>query len=446
MMTDWNVEEAKDSITNGRDSIVLGAFGCGVNKRARVIKKVKSKTKMMIARNLLVRIAVALLPMTVAAMTNPPYDLYGYLADATDNPPLNYMKVCEPGRTGEANASYVVLGISYPRTYQAVSGSYNGDLVVPAYIDGLPVRKVNEAAFIECSSLRSVRFPHTLREIGARAFVDCLQLTNVTFETGIATIGDFAFSNCVSLASITFPKSLSRLGARCFQGCIALEDVYFLGNAPRLKIPSMTDKSGLGESIFRNYGYYERFKVHINRNTMGWIAPYVKGVPEKWPVDYGYMQAHETVEESGGGTLAEETGFVTVVTEIKGGSVAIPETWAAQFPSYVAKFGSDFTASLTKPTGKKDAAGNSLQVWQDYVAGTDPTNPDDTFRATISLESGNPVISWEPQLPAAEAAKRTYTIYGRQSLLSGDWSVVPEGQARNYNFFKVSVEMRSAGN
>ena len=392
--------------------------------------------------NQIVRTMAVLLPATVAAITNPPYDLYGYIADSTDNPPLNYMKVCEPGRTGEANASYVVLGISFPRTYQAVSGNYNGDLVVPAYIDGLPVRKVNEAAFIECSSLRSVRFPHTLREIGARAFVDCLLLTNVTFEAGVTTIGDFAFSNCVSLASITFPKSLSRLGARCFQGCIALEDVYFLGNAPRLVIPSMADKSGLGESIYRQWGYYERVKVHINRNTYGWIPPYEKGVPEKWPVDFGYMQAHETVEESGGGTLADETGFVTVITEIKGGAVAVPATWAKNFPSYAEKFGNDFTASLTKLTGKKDAAGNSLQVWQDYVAGTDPTNVNDNFRAEIRIVGTTPVVSWEPVLSSAEAAKRTYTILGRQSLLSGNWEVVPEGQTGNYNFFKVTVEIK----
>ena len=57
------------------------------------------------------------------AVNNPPYDMYGYLADATDNPPVNYMKVCDPGRSGEANASYVVLGISFPLTYQAVAAS-----------------------------------------------------------------------------------------------------------------------------------------------------------------------------------------------------------------------------------------------------------------------------------------------------------------------------------
>ena len=386
------------------------------------------------------KIVATLLPAAVMAMLYPPYEIY---TDTTSgDPQLVYTKVCEPGRTGEANASYVIMGSYYQTRPALANTSYDGDVVIPPSIGGLPVRKINEAAFIMCTRLRSVVVPATVREVGAQAFSDCWLLTNITFEAGITTIGDSAFSNCTSLASITFPKTLSRLGAGCFQGCVELKDVYFLGNAPRLMIPSMTDKSGLGESIFRIYGYNERFKVHINRNTYGWISPYEKGVPEKWPVDFGYMQAHETVEESGGGTLAEVTGFVTVVTEIKGGAVAVPATWAANFPSYVEKFGSDFTASLTKPTGKKDAAGASLLVWQDYVAGTDPTNPDDTFRATVSIVGDEPVVSWEPELSAAEAAKRTYTIYGRQVLYSGDWTPVAAGHAKDYNFFKVTVEMK----
>ena len=237
--------------------------------------------------------------MVASAITYPPYEVFPYVAESTDKPPLNYMKVCEPGVSGEANASYVVLGISFPRTYQAVN-DFSGDLVIPAYIDGLPVRKVNEAAFI-LSSVRSIKFPHTIREIGARAFADCWYLTNVTFAAGVSTIGTGAFSNCVSLTSITFPKTLSRLGANCFQGCVELKDVYFLGNAPRLEVASLTDKSYLGERIFRQWGYYSRFKVHINKNTYGWVSPYEKGVPEKWPVDFGYMQAHETVAVDGGG-------------------------------------------------------------------------------------------------------------------------------------------------
>jgi len=143
-----------------------------------------------------------------------------------------------------------------------------------------------------------------------------------------------------------------------------------------------------------------------------------------------------------GRTGEANASYVVVVTEITGGSTSVPDTWPSRFPSYTAKFGSDFTASLTKPTGKKDAAGNDLQVWQDYVAGTDPTDVNDVFRATITVSGNTPVVSWTPVLPAAEAAKRTYTILGRQSLLTGDWTVVPSGQEANYNFFKVTVKMK----
>jgi len=136
------------------------------------------------------------------------------------------------------------------------------------------------------------------------------------------------------------------------------------------------------------------------------------------------------------------TGFVTVITEIKGGAVAVPESWAAQFPGYASKFGGDFTASLTKLTGKTDAAGNAMQVWQDYVAGTAPTDINDRFMAEIHVVNNVPVVSWSPVLSETEAAKRDYIIYGRTSLFSGDWTPVPSGQASNYNFFKVVVRMK----
>ena len=45
--------------------------------------------------NTLAKLACVLAPMAASATPNPPYDLYPYLADGTDNPPLNYTKVCE---------------------------------------------------------------------------------------------------------------------------------------------------------------------------------------------------------------------------------------------------------------------------------------------------------------------------------------------------------------
>ena len=79
--------------------------------------------------------ALLMTAATAAATVYPPYDLYPYLADSTDNPPLNYTKVCEPGRTGEANASYVALGIWFPRAYPALANTgYSGNLTIPANV------------------------------------------------------------------------------------------------------------------------------------------------------------------------------------------------------------------------------------------------------------------------------------------------------------------------
>jgi len=138
-----------------------------------------------------------------------------------------------------------------------------------------------------------------------------------------------------------------------------------------------------------------------------------------------------------------DTGFVNIITEVKsGGAVSVPATWMVNYPGYVTKFGADFTKSLMKPTGKRDGAGNAMCVWQDYVAGTDPTDEDDVFTASVTMVDGQPVISYSPELNDAEKALRSYKIWGKKSLLDEKWVEVPEGHEADYNFFKVTVEMR----
>ena len=373
----------------------------------------------------------------------PPYTLYPMVEDEGVPTPIFFTKVCEPGKTAEADASYVVLGVWGRQSYQVVAPSYAGKLKIPEKLDGLPVRGVMPFGFSTCQKLTDVEFPATLREVGEKAFLWCSALTNVTFSEGLQSVGDYAFSNCFNLASVTFPKTLSHLGHGCFDRCRALETVRFLGNAPRLDLSAADGHPYLGEDLYTGTDSDRRFSVCIDRNTSGWIAPGVKGAPEKWPLDFGWMEAYPVVaEDAPGGSGAVPAGFVTVVTEILGSSVAVPETWTSRFPGYAAKFGTDFAASLLKPTGKVDAAGNALAVWQDYVAGTDPTDPADVFRATISYNGVTPVVSYEPQLTSAEASKRVYTVYGKKRLTDSGWTVVPAGGAGDYNFFKVSVRMK----
>lgn len=103
------------------------------------------------------------------------------------------------------------------------------------------------------------------------------------------------------------------------------------------------------------------------------------------------------------------------------------------------KFGDDPVAALSKTTGKKDAQGNDMYVWQDYVTGTDPLDTNSVFTATITMVDGAPVIKWSPKLSAKEEAKRRYTIYGKASLDVGEeWHSPTNALDR---FFMVGVEM-----
>ena len=137
-----------------------------------------------------------------------------------------------------------------------------------------------------------------------------------------------------------------------------------------------------------------------------------------------------------------DTGFVNIITEVKGGAVAVPSSWAENYPAFESKFGLDFTKALSMKTGKKGGAGNDMCVWQDYVAGTDPTKPEDKFTASITVVEGKVTVSYTPELDDDRKALRKYTTWGKKSLLDTDWTVVQEGQEAEYNFFKVSVEMK----
>ncbi len=243
------------------------------------------------------------------AVSYPPYNIFPYIADSTDNPPLNYTKVCEPGETDESKASYVVVGVWYPRSYQAVAQSYAGDLVIPETIDGLPVRKIADNAFTLCQKLTGVTIPANCREVGRYAFGWCTSLTNVTFREGTACVGAYAFSNCTSLASIAFPKSLSFIGEGCFEKTWALADVHFKGNAPHLDWGARPAKGYLGEKWYDAGDQRPRFTVHIDPSTEGWRAPGRKGAPEKWPLEFGWSEAYPVeADESKDGLVLSIAG------------------------------------------------------------------------------------------------------------------------------------------
>lgn len=110
--------------------------------------------------------------------------------------------------------------------------------------------------------------------------------------------------------------------------------------------------------------------------------------------------------------------------------------------NFVELFGSDLSTAMRQRTGKFGPNGEALCVWQDYIAGTDPTDLKSKFSVRIEMKDGKPVVKWEPELTAVEASKRIYTTYGKKDLADPEWVPVSDATKSDYQFFKVGVEMK----
>ena len=143
------------------------------------------------------------------------------------------------------------------------------------------------------------------------------------------------------------------------------------------------------------------------------------------------------------GSGGDGDGFVTVRPAGGNRTVRIRKTWFAGFEGFTDRFGSDLEKAAVKGTGKFDADGNEMQVWQDYVAGTDPMDASSRLTASIGMEDGRPVVHWTPALNGdrVRTGVRVYRVLGRNDLADGEWEPVADEADGRYRFFKVTVAM-----
>ena len=98
--------------------------------------------------------------------------------------------------------------------------------------------------------------------------------------------------------------------------------------------------------------------------------------------------------------------------------------------------GGGVSAAL-QSTGKLGTNGRQMAVWQDFVAGTNPTNVNDFLRALITFRDGMPQVAWTPDLNT-NGEVRVYTVLGKTNLTDAAW-MCPTNAA--HRFFKVKVGM-----
>ncbi|MCM1132252.1 MAG: leucine-rich repeat protein [Ruminococcus flavefaciens] len=150
--------------------------------------------------------------------------------------------------------------------YYAITGFDNSvsSVEIPAEIDSIPVRVIDEKAFQNatklesitiaegitdiksyafsgCTSLKEIHLPSTLTSIYKYAFQKCISLEDIDIPNGVKTIGDGAFSDCTNLLTLEFPSGISEISAYVADNCRNLQSVV-INNGP----------TSIGDCSFRN--------------------------------------------------------------------------------------------------------------------------------------------------------------------------------------------------
>lgn len=99
------------------------------------------------------------------------------------------------------------------------------DVSIPISINGNTVVSIENKAFQNNKTIKSVIIPDSVVDIGSYAFQNCSQLTNVTLSNKIKSIDSYAFLGCTKLDSISIPDSVNIIGKEAFGTCTGLKSV-----------------------------------------------------------------------------------------------------------------------------------------------------------------------------------------------------------------------------
>lgn len=129
------------------------------------------------------------------------------------------------------------------------SQNYAGNVCVPSAIEGIPVIKISDGAFMN-SAISSITLPDSIVTIGQRAFYECSNLQAITIPNNVEVIRPYTFFGCTALNTITSPDSLKYVAINACEGC-AITSFY---------IPATTEY--IYENAFNNCVYIQSYSVN----------------------------------------------------------------------------------------------------------------------------------------------------------------------------------------
>lgn len=122
----------------------------------------------------------------------------------------------------ESETGYCVVG----------RGSCNDvDIVIPATHQEQPITSIENWAFYNDTSLKSINIHDNITSIGYYAFCGCTSLASITIPNSVTSIGDYALYGCTSLTSVTISSRVTDMGNGILINCDKLQKIHYDGTA-----------------------------------------------------------------------------------------------------------------------------------------------------------------------------------------------------------------------
>ena len=113
------------------------------------------------------------------------------------------------------------------------------EVEIPPEIDGLPVNRINTAAFQNNQIVHSVMIPDSVKTIGDWAFSYMESLETVKMSAGLISLGADAFTGSYSLRRIDFFDKVEQIGVEPFEGIEKLTICALQGSFAEQKLSEM---------------------------------------------------------------------------------------------------------------------------------------------------------------------------------------------------------------
>lgn len=202
----------------------------GFAQRGRIKERkifMETKTKRIFAAIIAFCMMTVILPMTVIAEN--PYE--GSCGQNGGNLNWSYNETTKTLTiSGTGNMSnYYSSGTAGGRA-PWVNSKIKDEIETVVISEG--AASIGEYAFFECTGLKNVTIPSTVKTINEGAFYKCSGLTSpqpeksddeivdsITIPYGVTSIGDEVFAHCTGLKKVTIPGSVKSIGERAFSDC-----------------------------------------------------------------------------------------------------------------------------------------------------------------------------------------------------------------------------------